>query len=344
MAKASISVLQGDRFSVEDIRPPGSMATFPGALKHDIDFLARRTSEFVDVPCPACGSMARHFIYEKYACAHQVCDQCATQYVAPRPNPALLSEFYRQSETYRYFAEHIFPQSAETRRDRLFKPRAEIALAYCTANGLKGGVALEVGAAYGWYCEVLKESGMFKRVIGIEPTPNLAQTCRSKGIEVIESMWETAKIDVPVELVSHFEVIEHLFDPLAFLVWCRKNMRPGGGMLFSCPNVGGFDAVLLGRDSDTVDHEHINLFNTRSIEILTKRAGFTDVDVSTPGQLDFQIARDAYRNGTISRAAVGPFLAELFESSTEQEAADFQGFLRNHRRSSHMLVFARNPD
>ena len=41
----------------------------------------------------------------------------------------------------------------------------------------------------------------FKRVVGIEPTPDLAQTCRKKGIEVIES---------PIEKIN-FET-DQLFD------------------------------------------------------------------------------------------------------------------------------------
>ena len=36
----------------------------------------------------------------------------------------------------------------------------------------------------------------------------------------------------------------------------------------TCPNIGGFETTVLGKESDTVDHEHLNLFNTTSIKTI----------------------------------------------------------------------------
>ena len=51
---------------------------------------------------------------------------------------------------------------------------------------------------------------MFAKVIGIEPTPDLAQTCRDLGIHIIEAPYEQVALCEKVDVIAHFEVIEHL--------------------------------------------------------------------------------------------------------------------------------------
>ena len=50
----------------------------------------------------------------------------------------------------------------------------------------------DVGAGYGTFCEEVSRLG-FDRVIALEPEPHLAQTCRDKGLEVIEAPVEQAQ-------------------------------------------------------------------------------------------------------------------------------------------------------
>src|SRR5690606_21190021 len=75
---------------VADIRPDALMAGQQAAMLRDVAMLLDRRAEFVEVPCPACGDAASSFLYEKYGMAHRRCGGCATQYVSPRPSPAVL--------------------------------------------------------------------------------------------------------------------------------------------------------------------------------------------------------------------------------------------------------------
>src|SRR3546814_583331 len=101
---------------VADIRPDALMAGQQAAMLRDIATLLDRRAEFVAVPCPACGRDAPTVLYEKYGMTHNRCAACRTQYISPRPSSAVLRDFYEASENYAYFAAHIFPASAETRR------------------------------------------------------------------------------------------------------------------------------------------------------------------------------------------------------------------------------------
>lgn len=327
----------------EDISPSALIDEQIKAMHEDIAMLNSRKAEFVDVDCPACGGKAKTPVYEKYGLSHVRCDGCATQYVSPRPTPAVLKDFYRGSKNYAYWAKHIFPATAESRKERIFRKRAALVRDLALAQGMGRGTILEVGAGYGLFCETIKETGAFERVIGVEPTPDLAQICRDKGIEVLESFVEDVKLDHPVDVVVNFEVIEHLFDPKSFLEACRDVLSPGGYLVITCPNIAGFETHALGKESDTVDHEHINYFNPRSLSLLAERVGLEPVEVRTPGVLDVDIVHSRVKDASKPPVALDPFLREIVTSDDAKVRDAFQAFITASGLSSNMMLIAKKP-
>jgi SAM-dependent methyltransferase len=328
---------------VGDIKPEALRDGQRAAMQKDIAWLAARRAQFEDVPCPACRSIERAPLYEKNGFDHVRCHRCGTQYVCPRPSVATLGEFYAQSENYSYWAKHIFPVSAEVRREQIFKPRAKIVSDFARERGLVGGAAVEVGAGYGLFCEELRKLGVFQRIIAIEPTPNLARVCRERGIETLEAPYEAINLGSVSDLIAAFEVIEHLYNPETFFLWAFKALRPNGFLMVTCPNSRGFDTLVLGREADAVDHEHLNLFHPESIRLLAERVGFDSVSVETPGRLDFDIVRRAHEQGRIDAKGLGPFLTALVTDADPARGEQFQAFLQRARLSSNMMLTARRP-
>ena len=127
------------------------------------------------------------------------------------------------------------------------------------------------------------QAATFKRVVAVEPTPSLADTCRTRGVEVIQSTIEQARLEHGVDVVVSFEVIEHLFDPAAFVVRCRDVLRSRGLLVLTCPNIQGFDIDVLGPVSPAIDVEHLNYFHPASLSALLVSHGFEVLETSTPG-------------------------------------------------------------
>ena len=329
---------------VSEIRPDELMSGQRAAMQHDIDMLMAARDRFVAVGCPACGNGAGRRLYEKYGMTHKQCQGCGTQYVSPRPDPALLATFYATSRNYAYWATHVFPASEEMRREKIFKPRARIVEEIATSADIRGGALVEVGAGYGLFCDEVRKLGRFDRIIGIEPTPDLAEVCRTMGFEIFASSFQDVALDGIADVVAAFEVIEHLFSPEEFLRWALKALRPGGHILLTCPNIAGFETLVLGAQSETVDHEHLNLFSPASLTQLAERVGLVDVEVVTPGRLDFEIVRAAYREGALSAEETGSFLATLFETEDGEVGERFQDFLVAAGLSSNMRIIARKPE
>lgn len=325
-----------------DIRPKNLMEDQKKAMNADIEWLKNRSKDFINVKCPACGSNNSKPLYKKYYLNHLVCQNCFTQYVSPRPTKVVLEDFYKNSLNHAYWAKYIFSASEDIRKEKIFKPRA-LFLKENISSRHENGNLLEIGAAYGYFCDEVKKLNLFKKIIAIEPTPDLAQVLRNKKIDVIESSYEEAQLNIKFDVIVNFEVIEHLFDPKEFLQWCFNNLNPGGCLYLTCPNIGGFETVVLEKESDTVSHEHINLFNTDSIKVMVENVGFEKVVVSTPGVLDFDIVKQMYISKNINKNRLGPFLLNLIESESLDAEQKFQKYLINSNNSSHMMLIAYKP-
>ena len=316
-----------------EIRPDELMAEQARRYAADVAWLLERRDRFVTVPCPACDATASTPQWAKYELDYRRCANCDSVYVSPRPEPDLLDEYYRNSTNYEYWNTVVFPASETARRERIFRPRAERVVSYA-----RTGTLVDVGAGYGTFCEEASKLGDFDRVIALEPEPNLAQTCRDKGLEVIEAPVERAELDGGVDVVTSFEVIEHLFAPRAFLEQCAAILKPGGLLMLTCPNVHGFDIETLGERSATVDAEHLNYLDPASLGALLERCGFTVEEALTPGVLDAELVRKPALAGEIE---LDPFLRRVLLTEWERLGEPFQDFLAANGLSSNMWLIAR---
>ena len=84
-----------------------------------------------------------------------------------------------------------------------------------------------------------------------------------------------------LSLITCFQTIEHLADPLAFCRDALRALKPGGALFLIGHNRRAISAKLLGRKSPIFDIEHMQLFSPSSVRNLLKAAGFANVDVRT---------------------------------------------------------------
>ena len=337
---ATITQKPTQHISEEQIRPAELMQRKRKHLEADRNFLINRRDRFVHANCPACDQDSFVPYGTKDTFEYVRCQSCATVYTNPRPSLDLLHEFYSTSENYEFWNKYIFPSTEDVRRERIFKPRAEKLAEICKRFDVAGGTFLEIGAAFGTFCEQVQNQEIFDKVIAVEPTTGLAQTCRERGLETREQFVEDlVEIDF-AKAIAAFEVIEHLFAPTQFIQACHRILEPNGLLILSCPNSKGFDVATLGTVSGTYDHEHLNYFHPESLSLLLNRNNFNVLDVSTPGKLDAELVRKAILAEKIDLSDQ-PFLQEVLVERWEELGENFQQFIADHRMSSHMWIVAR---
>ncbi|MBI5597096.1 MAG: methyltransferase domain-containing protein [Elusimicrobia bacterium] len=294
------------------------------------------------VPCVACGGGPGMEQFAKHGFAYQRCAACGTLYQSPRPSVAAYEAFYRRSESSRYWAEVFYPAVAEVRREKIFRPRVERLAAMCAERGFAVDSLIDAGAGYGVFLDEWRQRFPQTRLTAVEPSESLAKECRAKGFTVVEEVVENAKgLEGSADLVTCFEVLEHVHDPLAFVQVLKGLAKPGGRVFVSTLGIDGFDlSVLWERSTQISPPHHINFLSLKGFARLFERAGLSDVVVTTPGRLDVDIVRNAAKTDP-SLLEEQRFLRALVED--EAAGAAFQGFLAANRLSSHAWVMGTKP-
>lgn len=326
--------------SENEIRPDHLKNDQRAMLLADIAYLHQFMDDFVLVPCPACGKDRPIKAFEKYKMQYHHCDECGTLYISPRPQPQHLADFYANSQNYDYWNQHVFPASEAVRREKIFRPRAQRVKDICDKLSVVPNTMVEVGAGFGTFCEEVRSMGFVENLVAVEPSRSLAQTCRDRGLNVVQRTIENAEFAPgSVDVVCSFEVIEHLFDPSSFIAQCGAILRSGGLAIFTNPSGCGFDVVAAPQFSDTVDVEHLNYFTPDSMRVLFERHGFDVVEVLTPGKLDAELVHKMFLSGQLTRED-NPFLYQILVERWGDMQNTFQDFLVQNKLSSHMWTIA----
>lgn len=326
-----------------DIRPEALFQRYLEMVEAEARALARQTKAFVLVPCPACGAAPGAPVLEKFGFTFRECPDCGSLYSSPRPSAAQIAAYYRDAESVKYWSTHFFRETAEARREKMFRPRASLVAELFGEDGRPHGRLVDIGAGYGLFLEEIVKQGTFKEVLGIEPAPNLAAVCRGKGFTVVEKLVEDlAEGEVQANVATAFEVLEHVFDPAAFLRGARLTLRPGGTLLLTTQTVTGFDIQVLWEHSKSVaPPQHINLLSVVGLRRLVERSGFTVVDVSTPGNLDVDIVANGLK--ATPPPPIPRFVRTLL-AQPEATRQAFQAFLRDYGLSSHVRIIAKRQE
>jgi 2-polyprenyl-3-methyl-5-hydroxy-6-metoxy-1,4-benzoquinol methylase len=339
-AKVSSRELK-EKLSEQELCPHELLRGQEEAFARDIERLKARRHEFVKVPCPACGSKDSLPAFEKFSFQYITCQRCQTIYMSPRPSEQVMAAYYSNSENYQYWAKHIFPASESARREKIHRPWLQRVSDYCDRFGIARGVLLEIGAGFGTFASLAQETRQFERVIAVEPTPEMAEACQARGVNVINKRIEEIEDEVKeADVAVAFETIEHLFEPRLFIEQCARLLRDGGLLVLSCPNGQGFDIAVLREISLAVDAEHVNLFNPQSLSLLVESCGFEVLEASTPGRLDAEFVRTAILEDKFD-VSDNPFLKRVLVDEWERLGWNFQQFLASNGLSSHMWLAAR---
>lgn len=337
---SSSSVSEG--LSENEIRPDDLMEEQSRRYLADVARLLLNQDLFVEVDCPACNRAERKFVFEKYGINFVNCSFCETVYASPRPTQSQIDEYYQTSENYDFWNKYIFPRSESARREKIFKPRVDMVSNLVAKFGTSRNVLLEVGAGFGTFLEELSVRKVFEHCIAVEPTPELAKTCRSRSLKVLEkpveqvSASDLSEFGGKADVIVSFEVIEHLFEPRTFIRSCFQLLDKSGLLILTCPNSAGFDIKMLGPLSGAVDTEHLNLFNLNSLALLLQSEGFEVVEKLTPGKLDAELVRKQVLANKCNLEST--FLKTVLVEQFDILGTSFQEFLASQKLSSNMLL------
>jgi len=325
----------------EDIRPEKLLKKGKFYLKEDIKYLIKNKNKFVKVACPACKKNNYKRFLNKNSFNYVICKSCETFYMSPRPSEDLLKKFYKNSKNGKFWHKYMFPLTEKKRAQKIFKPRVEQIINLAKKQKLKKPNIIDIGAGFGTFCNEAKKSKFFNNIFALEPSDAGAKSCQKRKIKTLHMPVESMKKQkFKFNLITSFEVIEHLYSIDSYIKSIKKICDKDTLLIITCPNGKGFDVQYLLKDSMTIDHEHLNYFNTESIKIAFKRLGLKVIDIFTPGKLDLDLVVNFYKNQKLKTTG-NSFFDDLIFSNNELKKNNFQKFLIQNNLSSNMWVVAK---
>jgi SAM-dependent methyltransferase len=166
----------------------------------------------------------------------------------------------------------------------------------------KDGRLLEIGCGDGSYLALMRMLGW--NVSGVEPDPVAAEVAsRSSGCQVHVGMMENAPFESgSFHAVVSDHVIEHVYDPRAFVLSVARLLAKDGMVVVRTPNFQSLGHKLFGADLFSLDPpRHLCLFTPKSLRDLFVQSGlFREVRTTTPtadGRLAFRRRLAVLRTG-----------------------------------------------
>lgn len=227
--------------------------------------------------CPACGQSAREAELSKHDVALVRCTTCDARYGARIP--ANLDDVYKHSD-YVVFTKEESEEHFRYRRDRFGRERVGILERYC--GDLAAKRILDVGCGNGYFLAAAAEKSHYCH--GVETNEKSRAFVRERlGIAVYEEGLH-ALPEMSFDIVTMFDVIEHVPEPMPFLASVDRILAPGGHLLMFTPNFDSFGVRVMGDLSNHVDPtEHVVLYTLPALRRLAERLGYTVVYQETRG-------------------------------------------------------------
>ncbi|MHB8104017.1 MAG: methyltransferase domain-containing protein, partial [Dehalococcoidales bacterium] len=307
-------------------------------VAEDVRTIFADSSKFVKIDCPACGSKKYQTQFEKTGFTLMLCPDCGTLFVNPRPPSRLLNDFYTRSRSASFFVHDFFQPVAEARREKIFRPRAEYI--QDTLPEKSQGIIGDIGAGVGLFLEELTKLWPSARMVAIEPSQEEVAICKEKGLETIPSALEEVEgWDDKFDLLTSFELFEHLYSPDDFLKKIWKLLRPGGYLFLTTQNGEGFDIQILWEKSKSISPPvHLNFFNPGSLQKLLEANHFIIEQLDTPGKLDWDIVEGMYQENGVDPGRFWKLVADKSDAAAKNA---LQTWITESNLSSHMRVLAR---
>ena len=192
------------------------------------------------------------------------CEVCGFGFRQLRSSQQELSDLYSRMDTTAY-------ESEKDGRGRTARRHLEI-----VERNARRGRLLDVGCASGLLLVAAAERGW--QVTGVEPSEALCAEAQKRldgRGEIHCATLEDARLGGQFDVVTLWDVLEHVPDPCGFLGACRMLLRPTGRLFLNVPDLESLEARVLGARWPLLLPEHLNYFTRRSLQRCAQRAGLT---------------------------------------------------------------------
>lgn len=223
--------------------------------------------------CCVCGNIDPekfHLVYQKPRFAVTECQTCSHQFI-----PA----YYRQRIDYGQYKNDQVYQAVKEGNNWVKIQRHKLRFQFIR-KFIRKGRLFDLGAGWGHFMLAGKELGY--DVYGIEIAEQPYRYCVNElklPVDHIDfyDMDKTARFD----LVTMWDVLEHIDHADRFLSRCNEVTKPGGYLFLQVPQI---DSSIARREKDNwkmMGLDHVNYFSKKTITRILENAGYEVLEIKS---------------------------------------------------------------
>ena len=227
--------------------------------------------------CPLCSADAeKKFLHDWKTYKWWDCPACGVAFVTPFKNPG--AEFYAD------YAD-LYPHEAQEETDPM-DPEFDDCLDSLGEGA--GRKLLDIGCGGGGFLSRAKKAGF--AVSGIDFNEVRLKLVREKlGVDTLYHGslpdFAAAHPDERYDVITLFQVIEHLDHPAEWLSAARKLLKPGGRFFIGTPNRDRTFNPFQGPGMEEVDNppNHLTRWRASSLQRFVEGCGFRVIEIKSLG-------------------------------------------------------------
>ncbi len=142
---------------------------------------------------------------------------------------------------------------------------------------------LDVGCGIGYFLEEAKKKGW--NVYGTEYTEEAVRICEGKGISMQKGVLNPVNYHGKMfDIITSFEVIEHINNPTEELANFNQLLRKGGLVYVTTPNFNSLLRYRLKAAYNVICYpEHLSYYTPKTLKTVFEKAGFKKKKIATTG-------------------------------------------------------------
>jgi len=266
--------------------------------------------------CPVCESRIERIDFVRQEYSYKKCRECGTLFVASELSTKDIYEHYSSN----YYEAQGTDSKQREGYDSYFSLQDSLNISF--ENKLKlisrrigAGRLLDMGTAYGSF---LKKASCQYECVGVEISRYAAKTARTinQAQMVVSNLEETPFKDSHFDVITMWDVIEHLRYPVIALREVNRLLRAGGFCFISTDDVNNWLVKLMGRKWWSIAPPlHLSHFSKKSIKMAVERAGGFEICEIIKDQRMYKLNEIVRHFGTSYRNNFLSSLGLLIEDS-----------------------------
>lgn len=137
-----------------------------------------------------------------------------------------------------------------------------------------GNYLLDLGAGIGSFAEVAADSGW--QVTAVDPVLDVDRLSKYANINAIRGSIDSITDKMVFDVVTMWDVIEHITDPIEIISKVRCHLKDGGWLVIETGNYKSADRIGAGDDAWIYQAEHKWYFSPEPLLQLLKNSGFKE--------------------------------------------------------------------